>query len=1286
MPPSAKYKGVWKVVASTLLGPKTRNKLLTTTQYAAAFKCCVKLGGGVGLTDVVIKKSFSSRGDNGFYFLCCESMGIGYEGNCVLVGLTSLQLKFSGPRHTAFGVFDSAEIAQSLATKENVLDDKNVGRLQLSLPDSMKAELVSFLCDKFPQESLLIVDVQSPSPKLRCVSKESAVSADESVEDRRDDIESDTSEADTTSFDDSPRDAFDINDALLSEDVSSFSAREKLFSSNDNESQLKARQAEIVSQLKDLQSEYKEIKNKLSETDMAQTIYYIHNGWAGRVTIDEHEILTLDDIKAGLDPISPDMQNNDCEETRRKKNYEIAEYGVSTTWIPCGTSLCAKNKQGAIEENRDVVRAMRKIFCRKKCVLSQDSLDLLSIGTLFAPGCSDEGAIFIMTLTVKSIINEIQIKTGVCLDISNQDIAQGLPSRSTLANCEGKIAALSLLKVSRELIVNKVDHVAAQADHGNRSGCDHYPKTLHFAKKVNGQWRMQRPTLDVDSSGHTAEACATAWEISLSRLPGLNFIQNNTPAAPVDDDTETTSQTMVEQPRKRKIDMVGLTGDRGGGASIQNMFPAMKRRRIMSQTSIATSCTLHGKSKPLENAWTSAMGRQGIGCRSPSQMMYVFSLFQKAVKQEVKLKGLQQFVGELINKLLSDAGMQTEANKNFKQAYDNFMIKLDAMTADLDVSEEELQNTFDGIYELPTNMQDPVFSRWMTIMKAVPVFIENWTKIYFLAASVKQWTSSKYVQTLANTLLSLMNTRSKIKSIATQTQEQDTANHLADENSVDPPLKPGDTPTFYAMLLFADAFGRRFYNDHFNWQLRDHHFLDKGSNGHTAPDFCVRVALMVRDLDEMIQDDGFLTMPEFNDWVKALDGVPKVATDVVDYDYHLNVARKFLQKYRITFHKHIVEQWTDGSKTHYMLAGEPEHACALARILVDARAELDGEEKDEWYEVPDREITLPSYHTMTRGPIQCNVKQTMSILTDNVDFEEVLKIPFIISQWDQIKLMADQAEAINIWIDDRFKMIREAAIRQILIHPIHQQQSELMVQAAALVAKTHVAEDRRTNRTIAITNIVRPANAHALAQRNAELWDEGEDPIKRIQGSRRVSSTLDFIDGFRDESNQARVLFGDEIFQSTVKKLNAKSKQSASEIDSKIASFKESLQQPRKKHKAEKPLPHEIPAEMGGGIYWRMLTMKNGALDAVNAEMKIRHIPMTADQQERWNIGKKRKMLRTNELSRLCGDGTGKATQGITEANVLYIVPLSDEMKNFMSVQIRVLNEEQGIEGEADDI
>ena len=110
---------------------------------------------------------------------------------------------------------------------------------------------------------------------------------------------------------------------------------------------------------------------------------------------------------------------------------------------------------------------------------------------------------------------------------------------------------------------------------------------------------------------------------------------------------------------------------------------------------------------------------------------------------------------------------------------------------------------------------------------------------------------------------------------------------------------------------------------------------------------------------------------------------------------------------------------------------------------------------------------------------------------------------------------------------------------------------------------------------------------------------------------------------------------------------------------------------------------HEVSPAMGGGLLWRILYKKYGAEAAMNAEMKARNIPMTKGQEERWNIAKKRGLLRKNESGRLSEQG--KATHGIKLSQVDYIVPISDEMKALFEVQERVLNIEQGIEEEDND-
>lgn len=57
-------------------------------------------------------------------------------------------------------------------------------------------------------------------------------------------------------------------------------------------------------------------KGSLNKDDDSKTIHFIYNRWSGKVKMEPHEVLTLDDIKAGLEPIprhqSVTAKNQSC--------------------------------------------------------------------------------------------------------------------------------------------------------------------------------------------------------------------------------------------------------------------------------------------------------------------------------------------------------------------------------------------------------------------------------------------------------------------------------------------------------------------------------------------------------------------------------------------------------------------------------------------------------------------------------------------------------------------------------------------------------------------------------------------------------------------------------------------------------------------------------------------------------------------------------------------------------------------------------------------------------------
>ena len=78
------------------------------------------------------------------------------------------------------------------------------------------------------------------------------------------------------------------------------------------------------------------------------------------------------------------------------------------------------------------------------------------------------------------------------------------------------------------------------------------------------------------------------------------------------------------------------------------------------------------------------------------------------------------------------------------------------------LEDEDLDAAIKFSTEAPTNLQDPVFSRWDTVLAAVEVFVENLALIDFFAVALKgDNKSGSYKWQLACALISLMNNKSE---------------------------------------------------------------------------------------------------------------------------------------------------------------------------------------------------------------------------------------------------------------------------------------------------------------------------------------------------------------------------------------------------------------------------------------------------------------------------------------------------------------------------------------------
>ena len=156
---------------------------------------------------------------------------------------------------------------------------------------------------------------------------------------------------------------------------------------------------------------------------------------------------------------------------------------------------------------------------------------------------------------------------------------------------------------------------------------------------------------------------------------------------------------------------------------------------------------MHALNKCLESAGQDVFGKHGVNRRTPFQLLYVFNQLWKAIKEEGggKAGGGKAYLDEIysivVDKLLKDESWQSEAKANFEQAFEKFKTTV----SDLEDLEDDagIDDLVTFITETPSNIQDPVFSRWKTVMRCTRVVLDYWSQIYFVAVAIKQHQSHK---------------------------------------------------------------------------------------------------------------------------------------------------------------------------------------------------------------------------------------------------------------------------------------------------------------------------------------------------------------------------------------------------------------------------------------------------------------------------------------------------------------------------------------------------------------
>ena len=447
-------------------------------------------------------------------------------------------------------------------------------------------------------------------------------------------------------------------------------------------------------------------------------------------------------------------------------------------------------------------------------------------------------------------------------------------------------------------------------------------------------------------------------------------------------------------------------------------------------------------------------------------------------------------------------------------------------------------------------------------------------------------------------------------------------------------------------------------------------YFGDGSYGQLAQFMSLQSYLMIRDLNVLVDEDGngdrWREIDEFVPYCNAIRNIPINTEHAANQEFYNILPQTFIREYRRALTKHLIERWTGGELGHYTLAGDPRLAQELAYALVSKEEEIKKSDDENIhfveYQLPNEDITLGAFHK--RGDVDeiVNIREFMNFFVCRTNMRQIYSDEFVRDNWEAIeKLAMARADGIvvRLWdykddgsIDqdtwggyDYVPFIDNIATR-IAIHSSHQQRCENHVQLAALAAKTHVGEKRRTWRAISISYLIRRFNQLSLNRMRSRETDPAKKAKKRRErNSTRTREFAAFVEEFNDGVDEARNELGPLTCKAVRKSLECSDeKVSAKERAKYISHFKNSVRRlnPFKRTKADSDTGFERTALMNGKVPIRRLTKKAGFEHYLDAELVEREIPLPSRPNESesddeycdWTdvpILKKQKILKEHE-------------------------------------------------------
>lgn len=482
---------------------------------------------------------------------------------------------------------------------------------------------------------------------------------------------------------------------------------------------------------------YGDTVGSTSSAENRISVHYYLGGVAGVAEFSgpaSNRVITEADLKRGFLPVPVDAnktkKNNadkpTTDNTPRAVNFETQCIAGSLYFIPSYHELSARNQKAIKERKKQLVDNMVSLFDKNRSTWGTDAKRIFTAMNAFGYGCSDEGTLFTMGGTLSGLFKEVG------MEIDAEQIFRTPPSRSTLGNWEADVATDCLFALCWQLKEAGVKQLGITTDHGHRKGQDHLVKLLSFPTLTStGEHTIDFLCLNVDSAGHTTEEASSAISTDVEELLEI-----------------------LRQFLGPDVKLSVITGDAGGGASVQNLHPALITKGTMDAKSKRLSCDMHNLNKALETACIDTWGRQGIGHKTPFQMVWLFVRILKHIRKDMGRKNVDEAWAATVESLRKDPSWQLTASEKCDVAFKDFLSRLDK----LEGGDDDDRNAAEKIAsKASANIQDPVNTRWGTTQAGFKLFADNWPVIYFFVRTLLIGEkSNSHLHIMCCALLSLM--------------------------------------------------------------------------------------------------------------------------------------------------------------------------------------------------------------------------------------------------------------------------------------------------------------------------------------------------------------------------------------------------------------------------------------------------------------------------------------------------------------------------------------------------